>query len=129
MTSIGTHYLVGLDLLGPLLEVGLQKPDERRNVAGPLPEDGRQQVWEELHVGLGHRVVVQLEQQRQDLEHVGDELCNETHTQGCMIINNNKNIYLCKHTKPSDYSTLIPFGYIKSAILRKILLRPQLKKM
>lgn len=55
---------------GPFLQVGLQQPDEWRDVSCAFPQDGLKEVRKQSHVGGGDGVGVDLQQQRHHLEDV-----------------------------------------------------------
>lgn len=76
--AVNTYNFLCLYLFPSLLYVGLQETDQWGDISWPLPQSRRHQVGEESHVRVGHftlRVVVN--QQWQDLKHIGQKLCND----------------------------------------------------
>ena len=65
-------------VLASLAEVGLQQAHQGRNVCRPLPEQGGQQRWKQLHVDLWKRDGMQLYQLRKYLEYVGMEFLHNS---------------------------------------------------
>ncbi len=73
-----THNLVSRcagDDVGSFLQIGLQQPDERRDVSCAFPQHGLQEVRKQGHVGGGDGAAVDLQQQRHNLEDVRHKLC------------------------------------------------------
>lgn len=76
--AVNTYNFLCLYLFPSLLYVGLQETDQWGDISWPLPQSRRHQVGEESHVRVSHftlRVVVN--QQWQDLKHIGQKLCND----------------------------------------------------
>lgn len=76
--AVNTYNFLCLYLFPSLLYVGLQETDQWGDIPWPLPQSRRHQVGEESHVRVGHFTLrVMVNQQRQDLKHIGQKLCND----------------------------------------------------